>query len=115
RFNPLRLGRPGLIVTGDLRALATIEEAPLGAIGGGSAGEIGLMRLFPGARLILGFGGHNIGAVMHPAMPAGRNGRGVGKAAGIGHIATVGLAILIVAIAELVGADIVAEALDPEA
>src|SRR6478735_9381116 len=46
------------------------------AISGGTAGEIRLMRLLPVARLVVFLRRRNVDAVMHPAMPAGRNARG---------------------------------------
>src|SRR5690606_38608483 len=106
-------GRPGVVVTGHAWTLALVEQAAIGAVSGGGAGQIGLMGLFPGAGNVFGLARRHVGAVMHPAVPAVTNGGGIGIA-GIGHIAPVGLAILIVFIAEFVAADIVAEAPDPQ-
>src|SRR5690606_6105522 len=91
-------GRPGLIVAGDARAFALVEQAAIGAIGCCRAGQVRLMRLFPGAGLIIGVARYNIAAMVHPAMPARRNRRCVCIAAGIGHIAPIGLAVLIIAV-----------------
>src|SRR5215217_4553407 len=106
-------GRPGLVVAGDAGALALVEQAAIGAVGLGRAGQVRLVRLFPGMGDIFGIGRNDIGAVVHPTVPAGRDGRRIGVTR-IGHVATVRLHVLIVAVAEFVGADIVAEALDPE-
>src|SRR5690606_7656309 len=94
--------RPGLIVAGHPRTLALVEQAAIGAIGLGGAGQVGLVRQFPGIRLVAGFGRHHIGAVMYPAVPARRDGGGVGIAARIGDVAAIGLAVLVIAITELV-------------
>src|SRR5690554_3170125 len=113
RKAPALLRRPGVVVTGDAGAFALVEQAAIGPIGCRGAGQILLVRQFPVAGRVIGLGGHDIGAVMHPAMPALANGGSVGGT-GIGHIASVGLAILVVLIAEFVAADIVAEAPDPQ-
>src|SRR5690606_9004948 len=105
--------RPGAVVTDHALAFALVEQAAIGAVGRCRAGQIGLMRLFPGLGNIFGLARRHIGAVMHPAMPAIANGGGIGGA-GIGDVAPVGLAVLIVFIAEGIAADIVAEAPDPQ-
>src|SRR5690606_36140928 len=107
-------GRPSLIIAGDARPLTLVQKAAIGTVGCGGAGQIALVRLFPGARLVFGIVGDHVGAIMHPAVPAGRNCGGI-CITGIGHIAAICLAILIVAVTELIGANILAETLDPEA
>ena len=52
------------------------KQAAIGTIGGSGAGEVGFVRIFPGLGHIFGLRRRHVGAVMHPAMPARRNGRG---------------------------------------
>src|SRR3546814_358297 len=108
------LGRPGCVVTGPVGLHSLVGQDPTARIGRGRPVARGLMRLFSCAGGRCGIGGHDIVAVMHPAMPAGRDVRGIGIAAAIGHVAPVCLAILIVFVGEFVAADIVAETPDPQ-
>src|SRR5688572_13431452 len=77
--------RPGVVVARDARPLTLVEQAAIGAIGQCRAGKVGLMRLLPVARSVVLLARRHIGAVVHPAMPAGRDGGSLGIAAGIDH------------------------------
>src|SRR5690606_1514623 len=103
----------GLIVAGHAWTLALVEQAAIRTIGLRRAGQVRLMRLFPFPGLIIRLAGRHVDAMMHPAMPAGRNRGGISRAI-ICHIAPIGLLVLIVAVTEFVRAHIGAEPLDPE-
>src|SRR5690606_30120706 len=70
--------RPGVIIPGHLRAMLVAQHRTLRSVGGGRAGQIWLVRLLPFARRIVFVRRRNVHAMMHPAMPAGRNGGSLG-------------------------------------
>src|SRR6185312_10271084 len=74
------LRRPGVIVARNARPLALVEETTVWPICQRAAGQVGLMRQLPVAWLVVLLGRRDVGAVVHPAMPAGRDFAGFGVA-----------------------------------
>src|SRR5690348_252095 len=65
--------RPGLVVAGGLGPAAAGHCRARGPIGGGRAGHVRNVRLFPLARLVFVLGRRHVDRVMYPAVPGRRN------------------------------------------
>src|SRR5882757_5869361 len=74
----LLTGRPGLVIAGSRRPAAACQRRARGAVGGGRAGHVGDMRLFPLMRRVGLFGRRHIDGVMQPTVPGRRYPRGLG-------------------------------------
>src|SRR5690606_21430502 len=77
--------------------------------------EVGVMRFLPGVRDIAVLGGRHVGTAMHPGVPAGGDGSGIGGSVIGDPAAPAPLAFLPVAVAEFVLADEVEAERQPEA
>ena len=105
---------PRLVVAADLRALRRTEDRALRLVGRRRAGEVRQVRFLPFARLVGIVGRRNIGAVVHPAVPGGRDARGF-RLAVVDDPAAVAVLLPVIAVAELVAADEFARPPGPEA
>src|SRR6218665_191992 len=54
-------GRPGVVVAGNAGAFALVEQAAIRTVGSGRAGQVGLVRLFPGMGGVIGLRRHHVG------------------------------------------------------
>ena len=106
--------RPRLVVAGHFRTLVGAEDRALRPVGGRSAGQVRQMRFFPGVRLVGVLGRRDVGALVHPAVPAGRDARGLCLAV-VDDPAPVALLLAVIAVAEFVVADELAGPPGPEA
>src|SRR5690348_1252606 len=66
---PALFRAPGLVVGASRRARPRIEDGPGRAVGEGAAGQVGLVRFLPLARLVEALR-RLIDAVVHPGVPA---------------------------------------------
>src|SRR5215207_3506283 len=96
------LGLPRLVIRRRRLGSGKIKAA-LRPIGGPGAGGIRQVRLLPFARLIVCGRGRLVDRLVHPAIPARRNGRCLGIAI-VDHPAPAA-PVLMIAIAEFIGAD----------
>src|SRR5690606_18851123 len=101
--------RPGVVVAGHARTFLRGQHGAARPVCCGRTRQVRLVRLLPLARLVVLTARRDIGAVVHPAMPAGRDRRGFGIAV-VNHPAARTpfgiLAALVIAVAEFVSADL---------
>src|SRR6185312_1690048 len=95
---------PGLIVAGRGGADATAHQTAVGAIGAPGAGQVGAVLGFPALGLERRRGRRLDKSVVQPAMPVRRDTRGLDRAV-IEDPAALAVLGLVVAIAEIIGAD----------
>src|SRR5215204_158486 len=72
------LWRPRFVVSGRGGAAPLTQQGALRAVGPGSAGHVGHVRLFPRTRHIVLRRWRRVDLVVHPAVPSGRNHRSLG-------------------------------------
>jgi hypothetical protein len=94
-----------------LRPLRASEDRAPRPVGGGGAGEVRLMGLLPFARLV--GARRRVGPIVQPAVPAGRDGRGLDRTV-VDDPPTLAVALAVVAVAGLVLADKLALAPGPQ-
>ncbi len=95
---------PGFVVPGRRRPLTRSERAAIRTVGVSCSRLIGLVGLLPASRLVLFIHRRHIRNVVHPAMPARRNGRRF-RSTVIDHVTPVPLLVPVVFVAEFVFSD----------